>query len=331
MSGVEISGGQLNASLAIRMRTPSGTHSKRFEARETRTAMKRRFVRFVTPLLVTPILLGALATAREAKAQEIQLTGPLKGAPAVRKLRQFREGRFELAPTVSFTLLDEYRRTILPGARLTYNIKDWIGIGLWGAFGAISTTTDLSDQIDSVAPRDNRTAVNVAHNGPNVKGGKGPTFVDQTATISYVAAPQVTFVPFRGKLAIFQKIFVDTDFYASAGVAFVGLQERGFCGGGGGAPSCTDSKSFALASRTAVAPTFGLGFSFYTGDFVSLGLEYRALPFSWNRAGFDARGGGNNNNFPDGKVDANDQTFKWNQMITLAVGFSFPTMPHISP
>ena len=31
-------------------------------------------------------------------AQEIQLTGPLAGAPAVRKLRLYREGRFEVAP-----------------------------------------------------------------------------------------------------------------------------------------------------------------------------------------------------------------------------------------
>src|SRR5579884_3135109 len=80
---------------------------------------------------------AALATSwpRDAAAQEIQLTGPLKGAPAVRDLRLYREGRFEIAPTVSFTLLDEYRRTILVGARLNYNIKDWIAIGVWGAYG----------------------------------------------------------------------------------------------------------------------------------------------------------------------------------------------------
>ena len=46
-----------------------------------------------------------------AEAQEIQLTGPLAGAPAVRKLRLHREGRFEVTPNVSFTLLDEYNRT----------------------------------------------------------------------------------------------------------------------------------------------------------------------------------------------------------------------------
>ena len=77
--------------------------------------MKRRFVRAVlASLAVGGVAVGA---ASAADAQEIQLTGPLKGAPAVRHLRLYREGRFEIAPTVSFTLLDEYRRTILVGAR----------------------------------------------------------------------------------------------------------------------------------------------------------------------------------------------------------------------
>ena len=279
--------------------------------------MKRRLI---TGMLAALGLGTAMLSAEPlANAQEIQLTGPLKGAPAVRRMRQYREGRFEIAPTASFSLLDEYRRTILVGGRLTYNIKDWIGIGVWGAFGAISSTTDLTDQIQKEAPRDARTAANITRG----------QFEDQTAKISYVAAPQITFVPFRGKLAIFQKIFVDTDFYVSPGVAFVGLQERAFCGDKG-QKACSDASTFSLDSRTAIAPTFAVGLTFYTSDFISLGVEYRALPFSWNRAGFDQRGGGNNNKFPDNKVNDQDQTFKWNQMITIAIGISLPTKPHIS-
>jgi opacity protein-like surface antigen len=284
-----------------------------------RTAMKRRFFK---GLLATAGVGVALCAAPTANAQEIQLTGPLKGAPAVRKMRLYREGRFEVAPTVSFTLLDEYRRTILVGGRLTYNVKDWIGVGVWGAFGAIQTTTDLTDQIDTVAVRDPRTAPNLNH---TASGGTAP-FGDQTAKISWVAAPQITFIPFRGKLAIFQKIFVDTDFYVSPGVAFVGISERADCGGGGGQLPCADARTFSTQSRTAIAPTFGLGLSFYASNLVSIGVEYRALPFSWNRGGFDQRGGGNNNKFPDGKIDSADQTFKWNQMVTLSVGFSFPEL-----
>jgi len=281
------------------------------------STMKRRFV---SALLIACGFLGITAAEEKtAQAQEIQLTGPLAGAPAVRKMRMYREGRFQIAPTVSFTLLDEYRRTIFVGGRLQYNIKEWIAIGAWGGFGVGSLATDLTDQIDKQAPRNTRTATNIA---PNVGD-----FDKQTAKIQYVAAPEITFTPFRGKLAIFQKIFVDTDLYLHGGVAVVGLQERGECA----APSkpCNDPASFALQNRTTIAPTFGLGLTFYATNFFSLGVEYRALPFSWNRAGFDSRGE-QNSKAPDNKITSDDQTFKFNQMITIAFGFSLPAKPKIS-
>jgi outer membrane beta-barrel protein len=286
--------------------------------------MKRRFV---TAVLAAVAAAGVWWTAGAANAQEIQLTGPLKGAPAVRHLRLYRQGRFEIAPAVSFTLLDEYRRTILTGARLNYNLTDWLGIGVWGAYGAISTTTYLADQIDTHAPRDALTAINVNHTGQYPNFGYA-SFNDQTARMDWVLAPQLTFVPFRGKLAIFNTIFVDTDFYAAGGVGFVGIEERGPCGGS--AKPCADPSTFALQSTTKVAPTFGVGFTFYPGSFWSLGVEYRALPFSWNRAGFDSRGAGTNGNFPDGQINSQDDTFRFNQLITVSVGFYLPTNPKIS-
>lgn len=278
--------------------------------------------RFVTG---SAVALGLIAFAPRAEAQEIQLTGPLKGAPAVRQLRLYREGRFEVAPSVSFTLLDEYRRTILVGGRVQYHFTDWLGLGVFGGFGAVSMATDLTEQINSVAIRNDRTAANVRQGD----------FAEQTARINYLAAPQVTFVPFRGKLSLFQKIFIDADAYLHGGVAFVGIEERRNCGAPNEIPCAPpvgsgDTRSFALESRMAVAPTFGLGLNFYASRFVSVGVEYRALPFSWNRAGFDSRGAGSNANFPDNRVNEEDRTFKFNQMLTLAVGLSFPTVPKTS-
>jgi outer membrane beta-barrel protein len=288
--------------------------------------MKRRFVRSIFASLAAAC---ALSAAGAADAQELQLTGPLKGAPAVRHLKLYRQGRFEIAPEVSFSILDEYRRTILAGARLNYNITDWLAIGIWGGAGVVSTTTDLTDKINATAPRDALTATNVNHSGTNASTFKPLAFADQTAKISYVVSPQVTFIPFRGKLAIFNKIFVDTDLYLAGGVAFVGIQEREDCGGAS-QPQCSDPKSFNLASSTKVAGTFGVGLTFYPSDFFSLGVEYRALPFAWNRAGFDSRGSGPNGNFPDNKITSADETFKFNQFVTIALGFSFPTKPKIS-
>ena len=288
--------------------------------------------RFVRAFLALVAAAGVLSAAGAANAQEL-VTGPLKGAPATRHLRLYREGRFELQPTASFTLLDEYRRTMLFGARLNYNFKDWIAFGVWGAFGAVSSNTNLASEINDPntgSPRDALTAINVNHTGNQTTGYGYAPFTSQTAKLNWVVAPQLTFIPFRGKLAIFNKIFVDSDLYLAAGPAFVGISERENCGPGGGQPLCSDPASFTLAGKTKITATAGIGFTFYPSNFVSFGVEYRALPFAWNRAGFDSRGSGTNDNFPDNSVNAKDDTFKFNQMITVSVGVSLPTAPRIS-
>ena len=229
---------------------------------------------------------------------------------------------------MSFTLLDEYRRTILIGARLQYNITEWLSVGVWGGYGIASLPTALTSEIDSSAPRNVFTKSNV-NPGTPTDANNGTSFVDQTAKMNWVAAPQLQFTPFRGKLAIFQKIFVDTDAYLHGGAAFVGIQERAQCGSNGQV-SCSDPSSFGLASSTKIAPTFGLGLNFYINNFMSIGLEYRALPFAWDRAGFDTRGGGNDGKFPDNKITSADDTFKFNQMMTISLGFSLPAAPTVS-
>jgi outer membrane beta-barrel protein len=262
--------------------------------------------------------LASFAVATPAAAQEIQLTGPLAGAPAVRHERLYRDGRFEIAPTVSFTLLDEYQRAILFGLRAQYNITDWLGVGVWGAYGAVQITTNQTDLINSTAPRESQTAVNLPATGNMA-----------AAQMQWVAVPQLQLTPFRGKLAVFQKIFINADAYIHGGLGFVGLKERGDCGATGQS-SCTAASSFDLTSRIALSPTFGLGFNFYIGDFMSLGVEYRALPFSWNQGGFDTAGGNPNGNFPDNKITSADENFKFNQMLTVSLGFSFSMSPTIS-
>ncbi|MFO0659679.1 MAG: hypothetical protein U0165_07605 [Polyangiaceae bacterium] len=272
------------------------------------------------------------------------MTGPLAGAPAVRKLRLHRKGRIELAPTLSFTLLDEYQRTMLTGIRANYNITDWLAVGVWGAFGAVHVTTALSDNIQSnndkkyATPTSNNTSqVNLVDRrltGLNV----GKDFSAQLGTIQWIAAPQITAVPFRGKLSLFEKVFVDTDAYLFAGAGFVGLRERADCGGSASAADCSKKNNDAngtyadkdTTNRVAIAPTFGLGLNFYIGQWMSLGLDYRALPFAWNTGGFDSRGGGPDQKFPDNKVDDKDRTFKFNQLATISFGFYFPRILNTS-
>jgi outer membrane beta-barrel protein len=292
------------------------------------TSSRSLKARFASLGVASLLAAAATFTPSQAEAQEIQITGPLAGAPAVRKLRLYREGRFELAVGPGFTLLDEYKRTIFLSGRLQYNIFDWLGIGVWGGFSpdALSLNTDLTDKIESTAPRNSRTAINLPDQAAKNAGQK---FEDQTAKFAWIANPQVTFSPFRGKLALFQKLFVDTDLYVHGGVAIVGLNERGDCGATGQV-ACTAAASFKTQSRTAVTGSFGVGLTFYPSDFISVNVEWRGMPLEVNRGGFDSRGAGSNGRFPDLKIDSEDRTFKLNQIVFLAAGFHFPTTPTIS-
>jgi hypothetical protein len=300
--------------------------------------MMRRFVKTVGAVLAGVTALVSLsAVSSSANAQEIQLTGPLAGAPAVRKLRLHRAGRFEVSLSSSFTLLDQYLRTIMPGATLTYHFTDWIGIGVWGGYG-FQYGTGLTDELQQKAIDDRNckgrpsikacqlTAVNLT---------RGNLSSDQLGHMQWVVAPQVVAVPFRGKISLFGIKPVDTDIDLFAGVGIVGMKERASCGydtdgkaipavAGAGGGKCGDQSSFTLASRIAVAPTFGLGLNFYPASFFGLGFEFRALPFSWNTSGFDNHGGGNNKDFPDNSVNGADREFHFNTLVSVQAKFAFP-------
>lgn len=285
---------------------------------------KSKTIKRVLSVLAAGCALFALP--KPANAQEILLTGPLAGAPAVMKLRLYREARFEFAPSATFTLLDEYQRTILLGARLTYNFTDWFGFGAWAAYGgAIQIPTHLSEEIQTVN-RYRKTQEPNSLSNRLTAVNLGQDFKDQLGSIDWVVAPQITLVPFRGKIALFQSIYADTDLYLFGGPAFVGLSERKDCA----AEQCTTPASFEKASRVAIAPTFGLGLTFYVSKWSALGFEWRGLPFSWNTGGFDVAGGGPDQEFPDNAISSEDRRFLFNQMLTVSLNFYLPTQYRVS-
>lgn len=277
-------------------------------------------------------VVGVASVDHDASAQEIQLTGPLAGAPAVRQLRLHRDGRFEITPNVSFTLLDEYQRTIIPGLRAMYHFTDWFGLGVWGGYG-LQYTTGLTDQLQEKAvdarncdgnPSSQEcrlTAVNLTRK--NLAD-------DQLAKMTWMVAPELHFIPFRGKLSLFSVLFVDTDVNFFVGPAIIGLKERAECGkDGDGNPialQCSDQASFVLEDRVAVAPTFGLGLNFYPTHIFGFGAEWRGMPFEWNTSGFDNFGGPPDGDFPDNAVNTQDREFKFNSMLTVNFIFRFPDL-----
>ncbi len=283
-------------------------------------------------LLVGALVAGAALTVApsEAKAEEIRLTGPLAGAPAVRHLRLYRDFRLEVAPVVSFTLLDQYRRQIFLGLRANFGLTDWLSIGAWGAASSsmvgLDIDTYLTKQIQDVnGGRDcsNRpTDLECKLTSVNL----GDDFKNQIASINWIAAPQITAYPFRGKLGLFNEIFVDADLYLFGGVGFVGLSERPDCS------QCIAEATFEKEDRMAIAPTFGLGFTFFTNRWTALGAEWRGLPFKWNTGGFDVAGDadGDAGKFPDGQISKADREFHFNQMLSVSFSMFFPQKHRVS-
>ena len=296
-----------------------------------------KLTRTLTPGLALAAFLFGLGAPTEADAQEIQITGPLAGAPAVRKLRKHRDGKLEFAPGVAFTLLDEYQRTMLPGGRLTYHVNDWLGFGVWGGFG-MSTPTSFSAELQqkAVDGRNCADPANQSSKACRLTAGnitRGNLAQDQLGQIQWVAAPQVTVVPFRGKINLFGSFVADTDVAAFAGPALVGLAERASCGkdeNGAKLIACELPKSFKLESRTAFAPTFGVSANLYPTSFVGLSAEWRAVPMMRNTSGFDTAGGGPGGDFPDTAVNANDRSLQFTNMMSINLIVQLPPGERLS-
>lgn len=285
-------------------------------------------------LMVSAALLAGLAlgpVAPRASAQDLQVEGPLAGAPAVIGLRIYREMRFQIQLQGTMTLSDEFSRTILAGGQLMFHPTDWLGIGVWGGFGLAHIDTALTDQ---VSERGQTNEVNVL-SLPRPSG-----FPDQIGIIQWMAAPQIQFIPLRGKLGIFEKLFVDTDFYLLGGVGLVGLEERkdvdsttfGACqnrGDLGAQITCLEASQSERSTRMAIAPTFGAGLSLYLGNWVAMTFEWRAMPFAWNTSGTD-ESGNSRGDFPDDQINSDDRLAHFNHMLSLGFAFYLPTEPGLS-
>jgi outer membrane beta-barrel protein len=266
------------------------------------------------------------------QAQDVEVTGPLAGAPAVRKMRIYRKGRFQLQPTFGATLNDEFVRTLMFGVQMGYHFTDWLGLQVFYNYAGIGLETGLTEQVESRGLSTSNNRLSLYEPGD---------FSKQIGRMNYMFGAQATFIPLRGKLSLFQALFVDTDFYIFAGAAFTDIEERAnvtdpnLCTNTATLAQCADTQT-ARESRLAIAPTFGVGLSMYFTDYLALTLEYRAFPFKWNTSGTD-EGGMNRNRerddggeFPDGRITEADRQFHFNQMFVFGLAFYLPPAAKIT-
>ncbi len=278
-----------------------------------------------------------VAPATSASAQDIQITGPLAGAPAVRRMRLHRVGRVQIiAPTVGFTLQDEFSRSMMVGLEANVHFTDWLGVGVWGSMAnfanAFQINTDLTSQVTTNGQTTERNRLSMPSNDG---------FADQVGRLLGVASAHLIFAPLRGKLALFQGAFVDTDFWILAGFAAAFVEERADVTDGSVCSGAATSSAACLATQTeravrfAPAPMIGVGLNLYFNEFLGLSIQWRAFPFDMNSAGTDeggraadgtTAGGG----FPDGVIDGQDQRLYFNHMINVGLIINLPPEIEVS-
>ncbi|MGD8607722.1 MAG: hypothetical protein PVH21_10545 [Myxococcales bacterium] len=257
-----------------------------------------------------------------AKAQEVYVSGPLAGAPAVKKLRLWRDMRLHVEPFFAFTIADEYARSLIVGGEARFHFLDWLGIGGWGGYTVGKLNTNLTGEVQSSdAPITNANRLDLPTH---------QNFPDQIGRLNWWSGVEMHFVPFRGKLAMFQKVFFDADLDFFAGVAFVGVEERANAVGlpsrgdvtdcliGGSSTldqGCTGSQ-LARSKRTAIAPSFGVAFSAFFKEFLGIALRWRGIPFKYNTGGTD--------NNDDGQINSQDRIRQFNNMFTVGIIFVLP-------
>lgn len=299
------------------------------------TTMRSQAARVV--LMSLALTLG-VGVASQASAQEVQITGPLAGQPAVRHMRVYRAGRFNVMPTLGYTLQDEFARALFVGLEANYHFLDWIGVGIWAAYNPADIDTDLTSQITQTGQTTDRNRLSLPQAGPST-GRPDAGFSHQIGHIRWAVSAHLIFVPLRGKLSLFQAVFVDTDLYIFAGIALWGIEERASIDAAGAAAcatadgtgqssgACIDTQ-LARASRVAPAPIFGLGLSLYANSWFGVSLEWRASVFSWNPSGTDESGhdshGQPGSGFPDRVLDGSDSRTTFTHMVQLGFVFNLP-------
>lgn len=156
---------------------------------------------------VTRILtLAALAVVgAPIAAQAANIQGPrrsaldkLKETSAVRERLILRGGRFELTPTLGFTMNDAFKRNVMFGAHLGYHITDRWEIGATGFYGT-SFNTGLADEIESQRAEKAKTGA--------------------FSSVQLLASLELQYTPLYGKYALFGRTVLNYDIHLIVGGA----------------------------------------------------------------------------------------------------------------
>ena len=257
-------------------------------------------------LSVLPATVAALP--RAALAELPERVSPLADAPAVRHRAELREKRFEIGPSVTTTIGQDFYHAVMVGGRLSIHLTDWIAIS---GMGAVNVTPTFATSFNST----------LSEKLPDKKGtDRTPTKAEALLGMNKIGqtfAGQLELSPISGKYSLFGKLFANYDFRAFGGVGVIN-----YTADAADANHCKVEGNSCPVTGIKFGPTFGAGIHTFLGDAVALDLEFRDIMVRNNPAGRDATG--------DRVVDSDDQSLGNTFMVGLALTLFLPTDAHIS-
>ena len=140
-----------------------------------------------------------------------------------------------------------------------------------------------------------------------------------------VILPQIDVVPFTGKFSLFGKLFMNYDFYVSAGPGIVNLVKKGtvdnlYCKPDGQPQVCPEDKAKPYTGMK-LAYNVGVGMHAFANNFFAINIEVHDLIFQNNASG-------RNVVTPQGS-DVTDSDLQWTNNWLVGLNFMFFLPAHV--
>jgi outer membrane beta-barrel protein len=287
--------------------------------------------------LLVGCLIGIPAVSQAAPERK----SPLADAPAIRRRFELRDKRFEIGVGAAMTLNQDFYNALLLNVRLGFHITDWLGLSVSaGVFNLTPTwRTSFNNELNSRLAnscRDQNNIDNLADckdlsKSRNITNDKTPTQSNAAAAenrIGQIILPQIDIVPFAGKFSLFSKLFMNYDFYISAGPGLVNLVRKGQVYGDSICTTMNDGKNTQGCSIPDNATPYvgmklgaaaGVGMHAFANDFFAFNVELHDIFFKNNAAGRDVTG----------NPAVTSQDLQWTHNWLLGLNFMFFLPPSV--
>ena len=287
-------------------------------------------MRILRSFVISVVVLAAGTAA--AQAPEMQ---PLDQQVAIRHRYELRRARFEIGPTIGFSLNRAFVNAFVVGARMQFHLNEYLSLGTEWGFG-INFNSALTGELESTYLETQKSdkpiigdeATRLCKAGITPRDCFKNTIEPRLSRLKAVGDVRVNFTPFYGKLSLLSALFLKYDFYAFLGAAF------GLTGN-----KIDDPDVDATNEGFNVGLAWGFGMHIYANNWVSIGIEFKDLMFKDNESGQDVTRGLEDNEQavcnPANPatcrlVNADDRFFLNHFFFGLNVTFFLPTKPSVA-